>query len=241
MADTGWQNLDSIMDGLFGAAVAASIAGASEVFDKTKGNLRNAAPVGGTKRTAHFGDPRIRGGRTREGGRTKSSITWASPDIDVVRVGDRGRIDIEATLVMAPQGFYQDGSAYARFIRPKNKKVLAWLSGTKAHFSKGVFVVIAGQHQGWISNALRQPVAVGSRVQAAWSRQFTPGGNIRPRRALVVSRGFADNSRTGAWFDSAYPREHIKDMPLRRALQARARRAGSSWEFRVNRAIGRFN
>lgn len=239
MADNGWQNLDSIMDALFGAAAASAIAGASEAFDNQKRALRRAAPVGQQRKSVHFANPQISGGRIRRGGRTQGSINWASPDIDITKIGDAGRVEVTATLVMAPQGFYQNDGPKPRVIRPRHKKTLGFFLGGVGVWPKTSFAVVGGQNKGWIDRTLSTPVRFGARMRSAWGAQFTAGGQIRVQPAHIIQRGFTDESRDGDFFDTLRPRAHQADLPYRRALQARSRRAATSWNVQVAQAFSR--
>lgn len=240
MPNLGWQNLDSIMDALYGAAAASVIAGASEAFANQKQALRRAAPVGQSRKSVHFADPVISGGRIRPGGRTQGSINFSSPDIDIVKVGDGGRVAVSAQVVMAPQGFYQNDPPTPRLIRPRNRKKLGWIGRDgRGIWSSGEITVVGGKHVGWIERTLNSPVRIGSRMNSAWAAQFTSGGQIRIQPARILLRGFTDDSRTGDFFDPLRPRAHQSDLAYRRALQARSRRALGSWRTQVNVAFTR--
>jgi hypothetical protein len=238
----GFQDLDSIIDGLMGAAVAASIAGVSESFNSAKTSLQRGAPVGKTKRSVHYGDPQIPGGRVRKGGRTKSTINFAYPDVDVTKFGDLAKVTIDAQAVMAPQGVYQNDPASIQIVRPRAPlKRLGWiLSGNKGIWPISALVVSGGQHRGWIERALERRVSVGLRMASAFSRQFTSGGQISPRPSLILDRPFIDTGSTGAWYGSTQPRSKMKDLALRRRWQAASRRSVGSWRRQVISAIGRF-
>lgn len=242
MPDLGWQDLDSILDGLAGAAVAASIAGASEILDGTKNAVQQAAPVGKRKRTVHFANPRIAGGRTREAGRTRDTVNFAYPDIDVTKLGDRVLLEVQADIVMAPQGIYQNDPGKIVTVRPRRPlKRLGWLIGP----SRGIWPLSAvtkagGGHVGWLDAALNTRTFAASRMRAAFAQQFTSGGQIRPQSALVLTRPFIDTSSAGSWFGSTQPRSKVRDLALRRRWQAASSRAAGQWRRAVERAIGRF-
>lgn len=239
----GWQDLDSIMDGLKGAAVAAATAGVSEVYAEAKDELRQAAPVGKTKRTVHFADPRISGGRVRPGGRTKRTVNFAYPNVDIVSAGDVAHVTFEAEAVMAPQGVYHDDAGATRTVRahPPLKK-LGWINeGTGA----GVWKVsstsfVGGKHRGWIGRSLARQFNVGARMNRAFAQQFTAGGQIRPQPALILTSGFRDMSGKGDWFNSHQTRGKVKDLALRSRWEAASRRALGQWLRVARRAATRF-
>lgn len=238
----GWQDQASMERALMGAAAAAAIAGSSEIFETHKRELKEAAPVGEDKPSAHFGAPTIPGGSIRSGGRTRSSINFARPRIDVDGAGGSvSRLTISADVVMAPQGYYQNQPGKARSVKPVNRLTLAWVGPTgRAVFRSSALVIAGGGHVGWIESALSQEVVVSQRMEAAFSHQFTGAGKIRPQRALVLSGGFIDQATTGAWYGENTPRSVLKDLSWRRTMQAASRRAAGVWDNQVNAAIARF-
>lgn len=246
MAEYGFQQKERMMRVLAGAAGAASIAGLSGMFEDVKINVRQAAPVGGVKRTVHFatrnqfGTPiaSIGGGRTRKGGRTKSTVNFAYPRIDA-RVGFSGAfIDMEAQMVMAPQGIYQDRARERMRVSATNRKTLGWMQSA----DRGIFVLSVNGSVGstnntrWLRRAMRIPVNGSARAHRSWVSQFTGGGLPRVKRAFVVVGGFRDTSGASAWFGELYP---SSDAALRKTWQQASARSRLVFDNQVNAAINR--
>ena len=209
------------MNGLKGAAVAASVAGASELYADAKDELRGNAPVGETKRTVHHANPQIPGGIVRPGGRTKRTVNFAYPDIDVVGAGDIAKVTFSAEALMAPQGVYQNDAAKVRGIRPSPPlKRLGWMDGERGVWMASTTAVVGGQHRGWIERSLSKNFQAGNRMARAFAQQFTAGGDIRPQPALILTRGFRDLSGKGDWFSAHQPRGKVKDLALRSRWEA---------------------
>jgi hypothetical protein len=238
----GWQDLDSIVRALGGAAVAASIAGASEVYEEVKDRVKQDAPVGKNERTVHFANPRIPGGRRRTGGRTRDTVSLAYPDIDIIPAGDKILMNIKADVVMAPQGIYQNDPGKIVTTRPKPPlKRLGWIvSGNRGIWPLSAVTRAGGGHRGWLDRALLVRTFPNARMEGAWAAQFTSGGIIRPRAARILDRPFVATASTGSWFGSKQSRNKVKDLALRRQWQAASRRAAGQWRRAYQVAIRRF-
>jgi len=237
----GWQDLDSIMEGLKGAAVASAVAGVSEIYADAKDELRQNAPVGEVKRTVHFANPSIAGGTVRPGGRTRRTVNFAYPDVDIVGAGDVAHVTFTAEALMAPQGIYQNDAGKTRTVRARPPlKKLGWMNGSEGGWRSSSTSTVGGKHRGWIERSMAKQFNAGSRMGRAFAQQFTGWGRIRPHPALILTSGFRDVSGKGDWFGSHQKRAKVKDLALRSRWEAASRRALGQWIRVARRAATRF-
>lgn len=238
----GWVNEDAIIDGLIAAAGASVAAGVSETFDQARRSLRTNAPVGRERKSVHFAQPPIDGGSIRPGGRTRDTVGFAKPEVRALRTGDIASLSFKADIIMAPQGFYQDGSPQSHVITPVKQDWLGWIVGSRGgryigFWTKKKRTTVGGKHRGWIGKALAGPFNFGGiRAQAAWAKQF-PRGRITPRITRdVLQRPFANTAARSRWFGEYGSRA---DIPKRERMYRQSRRAPDQWAREVARIPSR--